>query len=369
MVLVVKTDKLQEMVGKVIRCASDNKLIPVTSLMNIKVVNNTFTLATTDGTNYFYVSLGDKVGCEDFEISVNADLFAKLIQKTTSENITLTIDGEILVVKGNGEYKIGLAPDPNGGVVKFDKMLPDAEPQPLETIKRSIIDKAIQYNKPSLAVDATHPSLTCYYAGDRVVTSNNHIICSTDIEVFKTAKLVSPQIMELLSILSEENINVYYDNEKHYTLYWTATDTIYAPDTVTETFPLVGVDRLMNGEFPSSCKVSKDAILTLLDRLALFVDSYDNKAIYLTFTPEGIMFKSKKSSGVELVPFIESTTFAPYTCIVDIEMFRAQVSTQTSDEVTLSYGNNLVMKMQFDKVTQLVALLTENVVGGSNGAE
>ena len=54
--LTIKTTELQEMVSKASKCVSNNKLIPITSLMNIKVCNHKLTLTTTDAINYFYVS-------------------------------------------------------------------------------------------------------------------------------------------------------------------------------------------------------------------------------------------------------------------------------------------------------------------------
>ena len=101
MELKIKTETLQDMVSKSIQCVSNNKLIPITSLMNIKVKNNVLTLTTTDSTNYFYVTSDDKFDCEDVEFSILADTFVKLIQKTTSKEVILSVKDSIFEVKGN----------------------------------------------------------------------------------------------------------------------------------------------------------------------------------------------------------------------------------------------------------------------------
>ena len=49
------TIKLQEMLAKSIKGASFNKLMPMTSMIAIKVKNKELTLTTTDGTNYLYM--------------------------------------------------------------------------------------------------------------------------------------------------------------------------------------------------------------------------------------------------------------------------------------------------------------------------
>ena len=55
--LTIKTTELQDMVSKASNCVSNNKLIPITSLMNIKVCNHKLILTTNPNKNkYGYFS-------------------------------------------------------------------------------------------------------------------------------------------------------------------------------------------------------------------------------------------------------------------------------------------------------------------------
>lgn len=362
MEITVKTTELQDMVGKAIKCASNNKLIPLTSLMNIKVYNNILTLATTDATNYFYVSKLDKVDCEDVEISVLAETFTRLIQKTTSDTVTLDIDNAILKVKGNGTYTMELPLDENGGVIKFPKKLSDTV-ESVGTLKLSTVKTILAANKASLALNMELPVLTCYYCGDKVVTSDRYKICSTAIKTFEQPMLLTSALMELLGVLSKEDITVSkFDNNL---VFETDLETVYAPITDgVQQFPITAIEGLVNQEFTSSCKVSKSAVLNVLERLSLFVSPYDKKAIYLTFTNEGVMFSSKKSSGAEVVPYISSIAFADFTCCIDIEMLKSQITTQDTDELELHYGSEIAVKFVNKNITQIIALIEDDRVKG-----
>ena len=355
--LTIKTEVLQEMVSKVSKCASNNKLIPITSLMNIRVANNYLRLATTDATNYFYVTANDKVDCEDFEISVVSDMFTKLVQKTTSETVTLSLDNNILEVKGNGNYKLELPLD-DGKAIKFPTKLPeDAVGYDVnDIIKKSYIEKILNYNKPALAVDLSLPACCSYYVGDSVMSTDRFKVCRTGIKLLSKELLVTPQVMELLGIMEKEDIDVtYYDG---YTIFRSGNDELYAPNVSgVETFPKDSLNGLIDSEFKSYCKVDKSAVLEMLDRLSLFVSSYDKKAITLTFTENGIMFSSKKSNGTELVPYIDSKDFVPYTCDIDIEFLRSQIVVQEGETVNISYGSDIAIKMDTNNVTQIVALI------------
>ena len=361
MELKIKTKALQEMVGKAITCASNNKLIPLTSLMNVKVRNNTLTLTTTNASCYFYVSYNEKVDCEDFEVSILADIFTKLIQKTTSEFTTLSIDGGVLNVTGNGNYKIELPLDENGGVIKFPNKLPAMEPPVDGGIKLSTVNFILKYNKPSLAVSMELPSITCYYCGDKIVTSDRFKICTSDIKVFDNPQLITPQVMELLGVMSEETIN--YHMSETEMIFWDSNETVYTPITEgIDTFPLQAILGFVNGEFKSKCKVSRTAVSDVLDRLSLFVSPYDKKGIYLTFTKDGIMFSSKKSSGKELIPYVSNENFEDYTCCIDVEMLKTQVNTQEGEYLDISFGSPMAIRLVHENVTQVVALMQDEGV-------
>lgn len=350
----VNTEILQNMVSKVIRCSSNNKLIPITSLMSIKVADGIFTLTTTDATNYFYVQSKDKVDCENFEVSVIADTFTKLIQKTTTKTVSLDIEDGVLQVTGNGDYKLELPLDENGSVIKFPNKLPDSEPTPVNVINKSSIEKMLNYNKASLAVGVEIPALCHYYCGESIITSDVTTMCKTDIKMFDKPLLLTAQMVELLGVMTDDKVNVWYSDSE--ILLWDSTSTIYAPLTEgVETYPADTLLGHIATEMESSCKVSREAVVNLLDRLSLFVSSYDKKWVYVTFTDKGIVFSSKTSSGTELVPYISSENFKAFTSGIDIEVLKGILSTQTGEALEMSYGSDLFIKLTAGNVTQLVA--------------
>lgn len=352
----VKTSDLQEMVSKVSVCVSNNKLIPLTSLMSIGVKDHCLILTTTDATNYFY-AIHDKVDCEDFEVSVLADLFTKLIQKTTTDNIVLEIDGGTLKVEGNGCYTMELPLDENGSVIKFPKKFNDPVNLPqVATIKLSTIKALLAVNKASLAQNVEIPALTNYYCGDKVVTSDRYKICSTNIHMFDKPILVSSTLMDLLGVMTDEDIT-YSESGAGYCLFETDHEIIYSPkNDDASTFPIDAVNQLVDTEMPSKCSVSRVAVLSVLERLSLFVSPYDKHTISLTFANNGLILSNKQSSGSELVPYTSSDNFEPFTAMIDIEMLRSQVNTFSGDELNIEYGSDIAIKLTENNITEIVSL-------------
>lgn len=354
----LNTMKLQEMVSKAVKGASSNKLIPLTELMSIRLNSNQLVLTTTDATNYLYICDNDITG-EDFEIVVRVDVFSKLISKMTCENVTLDIENGNLTVIGNGRYSIELPLDENGKLIKYPDPLKEfvesPEMLPSTEINLSTIKLILATNKTALATTLEVPCYTGYYVGDKVLTTDTYKICATKIPIFNNPVLLNPEMVNLLDVMTEEKVCcIRYENK---IVFSTAGVTVYGTTLAgIEDFAIDAISQLVDEPFDSCCKVSKNELLGVLDRLSLFVGDYDRNEITLTFTEDGISCTNKKQSGAETVNYLENKNFQDYTCIVDIVMLASQVKAQQSDSVELWYGKPNAIKLVDGNVTQIVAL-------------
>ena len=353
----IKTEKLKEMVSRAVKGVGNNKLIPLTSLMTIEVKNNTLTLITTDATNYLYI-VDNKIVADDFYVVVDANTFSKLISKMTCENITMEVKTGILNVKGNGSYRIELPLDENGEPIQY--------PSPVDTldlrsasekiINRTTIQVILETIKSALASTFENPCYTGYYVGEQVVATDTYKIASMDVNLFGSKRLVSPEFMDLLSVINEEKISVAM----------TDTDIVCStPDCIVygkfmediEDYAIDAIMGLVNTEFDSTCVVPKSALLQLLDRLSLFVGTYDKNAIHLTFTQNGLQISSKAANGVEIIDYVSSSNFRDFTCSVDIQMLTNEVKSIQNDSIELHYGEDNAIKITDGNITIIIALL------------
>ena len=363
MKITIKTEKLKDMVSRAVKGVGNNKLIPLTSLMAIEVTNNRLTLITTDATNYLYV-VDDKIVADDFYAVVDANTFSKLVSKMTCENIVLEINKEaILNVKGNGNYKIELPLDENGEAIKYPDPIVnlDLSNATESVINRTTVQVILETIKPALAVTLENPCYTGYYVGDHVVATDTYKIASMNVKLFDTPRLVSPELFDLLSVMTEEKINVSM----------TDTDVVFStPSCIVygkfmediEDYAVDAITDLVNTEFESHCSVPKNAILQLLDRLSLFVGPYDKNAVHLTFTRDGLQVSSKAVNGVEIIDYVSSENFKDFTCAIDIQMLTQEIKAIQSDSITIYYGVDNSIKMVDGNITIVVALLEDTDV-------
>lgn len=359
----ISTIKLQEAVSKAIKGVGNNKLIPLTSLMCVEVRNSEMTIITTDATNYLYVK--ENVNSDDFYAVIDANTFAKLISKMTCENVVLNISSMgFLEVKGNGTYKIELPLDEDGQPIKY--------PDPVSNLKlsgdtsagvinRSTLQVILDTIQPALADTLEIPCYTGYYMGDTVVATDTYKIANMDLQLFGEAKLVSREFVNLASVFTEENIDVNIVDDT--IVYSTKNCILYGKFMEdVEDFAIEPIMGLVNTDFESKCSVAKNELLQLLDRLLLFVGTYDKNGIYLTFTNNGLQVSSKSANGVEILDYVASENFKDYTCAVDIQMFTEEVKSIQSDVIEIYYGDDSAIKFKDGNITIIVALLEDERV-------
>ena len=360
------TALFQEMVAKAIKGAGMSNDLYITQLMSISLKDNRLTLETTDNNNYLYVSQ-DKVAGDDFSVVVVADKFSKLISKLTCENVTLEIPlakaGELdkLVVKGNGKYTIELPYDENGELIEFPDPVSESSDKLWNTgeVQLSTIRHILNTAKASLLVGKEDMCYSDYYVGDRVVSTDTYKICGINIKMFDEPKLISPQLMDLLDVMSSENIDIRYDSET--VIFETGDVTVYGlVEEGISDYQIDAISGLLDEDFPSSCKIEKQSLLQMIDRLSLFVDVFDKNSVYLTFTNDGLMISSKQDSGSEVIPYNESSNFKPYTCCLDIDLFKTQVKAYQDDMIELFYGKDNSIKMVNGNTVQIVALAEDD---------
>lgn len=362
MKITVSTEKLKSMVSRAIKCVSNNKALPITSLLAIKASNGSLTLVTTDATNYLYVTERGVV-TEDFYAVVDANKFSKLISKMTCDTTILEINSRFLSVKGNGNYKFDIQTDENDEVIRYPDPVAklDMSNATTTTINRSTVQVILETIKSALAVTLENPCYTGYYMGQNVVATDTFKIASMNVPIFDVPRLVSPEFFDLLSVMLAEKIEVNIVNND---IVCSTPDCVVCGKFMEgiEEFAIKDIMNLVNTEFNSFCSIPKTALLQLLDRLSLFVGPYDKNAVYLTFTQDGLQVSSKTANSVEIINYVSSDKFKNFTCAVDIQMLTQEIKSIKADVIEMYYGEDNAIKMTDGNITIVIALLEDDEV-------
>jgi DNA polymerase III sliding clamp (beta) subunit (PCNA family) len=366
--LTVKTAIMQKLLNKVMKGVLDSPLLPITSMLGIKLEDGLLSISAYDKLNYIKVKEEHVVG-DNFEITVLAERFNKIIQKTTSEDITLINKVDHLELKGNGNYKLELPIDPStNDVVKFPN-IPQIQGE-RSAVDLKTIRAVLDYNKLALSRSGDIVARTGYYCADKVMTTNNEIIVLNDVKVLDKPFLASRELFVLLSTLSDETVSILRKDKE--IVFVTKDVVIYSMELEEATAFQYDVFLQYVALAPqSSCKLAKALLLDVMDRVSLFINKQDNDVLKFKFTQAGLEVSSKSETGNELIPYAKSTNFGNFECYVIYnyikEIIAAQKDVTAAEEkreacVELQYGNESVLKIIGDNVQYALALVSEDVV-------
>lgn len=355
----IKTEILQNMVNKAVRGASNNKLVPLTSYMRVQLSPNVFSLLTTDGMNYLEVDT-DLEG-EAFCAVVLADTFTKLVRKLTGETVKLDLTEKYLTVECNGTYKLDLLLDDEGNTVEFhmpkefDNL---AGKEKLGELDRATITRIIGSLKQSLEVDTKKPYYCSYRVGDEIIATDTSLVSILNQPVFSNARLVSPECMNLLDTVVDDNGVAVGYKVGEAVVYDCGHAFLYAREPRgIENYNVEAIKGFANTEFPRHCTISTKALIDTFERIALFVGAYDLGAVTLEFKEADVTISSKNTSGVESVPFETADSGEEFTCVADVNSLLAVFKAQTSDIVDLYFGDEATICIKDGDLTTLLALM------------
>lgn len=355
--LTIKTAKLQSMLNKAVKCAGNNKINVLTSLVHVKLLSGVLSITTTDVNNYLTILEKDISG-DDLEFTVQVDTLSKLISKTSVEDVRISISNDMISITGNGTYKIPIQLDVDGSPIKYPKFTINA-PDESGKIKIAFIKNIISHNKSSLAITDERPYLKGYYfVGDNVISADAFNICSNNIKLFDKNILVSPTVLDLLSICTDDEVS--YALSEDSILFESDTIRLFSHlmPNAEEYDPFVGViENFVNTEHKSSCVLPKTALLNIIDRLSLFIKDNDQNAVNMTFTKNDVKIENIDGSGIESVPYQGSNNFSDYSCCIGVDSLKRQLSSISGESVNIFYGDDTILTIKQDGATHVISLL------------
>lgn len=357
----IDTKLFTNLVNKSYKGSSNNKLIPLTTLMCISVEDNKLKLITSnDEGSYLYV-LSDEISDlqEDFYVTTYSEQLFKLVNKLTSETIELLVDNEVLNINtSNGKYKIELPLDENGENAKYPDPISERDIDYDKTISLSDVEDIISINKSSLLNDEQYSVYKNYYIGDKVVSTDSLKVCSNDLKLFDDCEpmLLSKELLDILKVMEDDEINVSINNNEIIFMQDNYIVFGYLGDYIEE-YEIDMISSLCEIDTDSSCKVYKSLLLETLDRLNIFVGPYDNNAIVLSFSNNAINVSSVQTSAIETITYEDVKNHSDFECKVPIDLVIEQIKVIPSEIITIEYGNDKVIKFVNDDVVQVIALL------------
>lgn len=350
----LKTSVLQDLVNKSVKGMGTNKMLPITEMIGININGPKISLLSTDGSNKVEVMGIIEGNTESIQAAVAGKTFANLIQKTTTENVTLIFEDNKLTVKGNGTYTFPLSIDEDDDLVKMSSI--DVEGLDTKEVLSKDLKQSYDINKESVALTMETPAYTgFYYDKDGAITTNSLKVSYIKNSLFNNPVLLFKSFAALFELFEEETVKIAENNSAVFVI---TPSLVIKGQKKTEVleFPVDQIKTLLDTSISHQARVNKQSLLNLLERVALFITPYDKNNIRIDFTKDGMRVWTIDGNSNELLPYIDSTDQVEQTIKVDITSFKALISSNPDEELLIHYGHPDIIKMSFGLTVQALAL-------------
>lgn len=360
----VKTSLFKEAVTKAFKGSGRIDSLMLTSILGIEAKDGDIILTTTDNTNFLTVKIKNAVEdkTNNFYVSIDSELFTKLVTKTDSDFVTLKVENDALLFTGNGAYNMPLIIDPEeGSFVRIPTINFVDENSKKLKINVEDIKKIIQYNKGSVSKDLKNGVYVNYCIDNsKVYTYNDNTACITKVAINSDKLLLSQSLVNLLAVLDDKEITVSIDDNK---VKFETTNVIVAGTLAegAQDYSSESFDGLIDETYKSnSVKINKAFLLNTLDRIALFIDINDDGAIELSFSNEGLFIKNKNGSVCEKIAYLEKTISEPSIQLVDIGDIKNALTALSQEDIIISFRNEVGLYIEENGALQIVPKVEAN---------
>lgn len=351
--MICRIEDLKKISTILLSAVDSSELSKITDNLELKVENEILNLSVTNGEYFVKTKLPIYENIE-FHATVNANKFLKLLTKVTTETVEFKLEGNSLVIVGNGEYKIPLIYEGSDLL-----SLPEISISNVTStfkIHSDILKSILNYNSRELSKKAVvaNPVQKLYYIDNEGAITFTTGAC---VNVFKLEQpikmLLSPKIVNLFKlfdtgdikfsmgqdqIAGTNNVQTKVSFESDFLI---ISAIIPSNDALIGTVPVKAIRGRAFDAYASSAVLNRVEMIQAIDRLMIFYDSAVNYYANLKFSSNGLRISSLNNEVYEDISVSSVTGLDdPYEAVLDINDIKIILQSYSEGHVTMGFGNH-----------------------------
>lgn len=354
--MIIRIEEIQSACSKILSAVDSNAVSAVTETLQLSTEGKNLYISVTNK-EYFArvkVVMSEEL---DFNATVNANLFLKLVSQITTETIELNVEGSALILKGNGTYKLPL-------IFEGESMLELPEikienPTVNFKIDSNILLSILNYNSKELTKGIiSRPIQKLYYVDNNGAITFTTGACVNNFKLAQPVKmLLNDRLVKLFKLFKGEEVDftLGYDSIGNDTIQTKVkfesesiviTAVLSCDDTMLQQFPVNAVRGRSESMYPYSININKDQLIQTINRLLLFTAATGAKDIinpYSTFefmSDKVVIWDTNHENYEEI--FYSNTKCNiedKYTTMFDLRDLKTTLENCSEQYVALNFGD------------------------------
>ena len=346
--MIIKTKEFQESCKKILEAVDTTSKQVFDETLELKTVNNKLHLNVTNGEYYVSVIFTDDVS-EELHATVNATRFLTLVSKFTTEDLELKVVNNSLNIIANGSYKLPFIYNSNSEMY-VPKEININNVTTEMSFNGDILLGILNYNSKELNKGAiTRAVQKMFYIDEQGCLTFTTGACVNNFTLDKPIKmLLSAKLVRLFKLFNKDdtvNLTFGYDSVgevvqskvRFETSSISITSLLTSDDTMINSVPVKAIRSRASMPYTYNVELSKDELLSAIDRLSIFSDSMDN--VKLEFKQDKVILKDFKEDSIEYVDYNSMPPETEYELYINLRDFKLTLDSCMEQFITLSYGN------------------------------
>lgn len=347
--MIIKTKDFQESCKKILEAVDTTSKQMLDDTLELTTRGNKLHLNVTNGEYYVSVIFGNEVS-ENIHATIKANTFLNLISKITTEELELNLISNALTVKANGTYKFPFIFNASNEMYTPKEINVDNVTTEFTMTGDNLLS-ILNYNNKELGKGAITKSIQkMFYLDEQGCITFTTGACVNSFELEKPVKmLLNTKLVKLFKLFDkDESVKVAfgYDEEggvvkskvKFETDSVIITSVLTSDESLINSVPVKAIRKRAFEEYKFNVEINKEKVLSAIDRLSIFEDSFSSLKIELT--PSSLVIKDIKEENVEYVEYGEKSPSEDYSFYVNLKDFKLTLDSCVEQFVTLSYGNS-----------------------------
>lgn len=371
--MIIQTKSFQESCKKILDAVDTNVTSIVNETLELEANGKVLTLNVTN--KEYYVSVNMPLDVDvNIHAVVNAQLFLNLISKITTGTLELSVTDNVLVVKGNGNYKIPIIFDEEK-IVEIPKINIENITNTFN-IKNSVLQSILKYNtKELLKSGGSSPVQKLFYIDEKgaITFTNGACVNSFTLEQ-KVVLTLTEKIVKLFKLFKSENINfkmgfdsldsgivaqkVSFSDDQV-----TLTSIITTKEELINKFPVKGIRNWTEETYDFTAALDRFALLEAINRLSLFSkNGSDLGFTHLSFGVEGVMVMDSKKENNEEIKYVNNIDKLkkPYEATFDTSDLKLTLETSEGQHIVVSFGNHRAAVIKRNDISNIIPEIQNN---------
>lgn len=354
--MIIRAEDIKDVCSKILAAVDSSELSLVTETLALYTDNEDLILAVTNREYYAQIKLPlhEKV---DFNATVNATVFLKLISQITTDTIELSVDDSTLYVKGNGTYKLPLIFD-GTTLLELPKICIDNVTASFG-VSGDILTSILNYNSKEISkvTKIVRPVQKLYYVDECGAITFTTGACVNNFTLPESIKiLLNSRVVKLFKLFKGEAVTLALGhdvllNGTSQTKIRFSNDSIEitsilpSDDSMMASVPVKAIRDRATKIYDYSVVLNKDELLQTINRLSLFtsLSTYGETYSQFKFESDGVTIYDAAGNNCEKLYYkndVSALSDKPYIAIVDSVDLKATLDVCAESYINLNFGDS-----------------------------